>query len=127
MGVFNQSAERLALAPVVCAANETVNGLTIDRRGSPYFRDLTFVMLAGEVTDGTHSLVIQESANGSAWTDVGDPAELAENTVTSSHYSGSQPYVRMAVVSEDVPDPDGVGGLFAGIVILSNPRHSPSR
>lgn len=132
MKIFNESAERLALGPVVCAADATVNGVTINHRGAPYFRDLTLVLVAGAITDGTHTLVVQDSPDGTTWTDVADTrmiggvvnhAELAENTVTSVSYAGTQPYVRMAVASTGTT----VGGVFAGIAIQSNPRHLPAR
>lgn len=125
MRVFSESAERLAFGPVVVAADGTVNGPTIDRRGSPFFRDLTFVLIS-TITDGSHTLIVQESANGTVWTDVTD-VELITAQAASVSYTGSQPFVRMRVTSEDIPDPAGVGAVLAGIAILNSPRHRPIR
>lgn len=129
--MYQDSTERLALAPAVRSANTTVNGTSIDQRGTPYYRSLTFVVIAGAITDGTHTLVLQESADNSTWTNIADAnlvgttnsVALTASTVTSAHYKGSEPYVRVALTTAGAT----VGGLFAAIVVQSEPRHSPAR
>lgn len=131
MRVYNVSAEAVALAPVVIDADDTVNGPTITRGGASNFHDLTLVVVTGAITDGTHTLTIEDSPDDTAWSAVADAKlvggtngfELAADSVYSRAYAGSQPYVRVSVETAGAT----VGGLFAALAIQTNPRKTPTR
>lgn len=112
-----------ALSVTAIAADGATNGDTVDRyqvgggRGS-FHGGVLFVALAGTVTDGTYTLSVQDSENGSAWADASDydvqggPAVLsASNTVAELGYNGTKRYCRLVVTAADVTEGGTVGAV----------------
>lgn len=114
------------------ADDANTDGVTInlDQTGRD-FRVLSFVLMAGAVTDGVFTAVPQESADGSTgWTDV--PAdrlqgaavvdaanEVAEIGVVPN--PGVARYVRLRVVSTETTS----GGSVSAIALLGSPSSTP--
>jgi hypothetical protein len=109
--------------------------------GAPYYA-VTIYIRAGTVTDGTHTPIMMESADGSTYTTValndliipatnGAPkdangnytgafANLATAVDQKVGYIGTQPYIRC-----DAADSGATGATFGIHYILGNPRHGP--
>ncbi len=113
-----------ALLPAGPRVNGTVNGSTVDRKqGRVFFRSVMFVVMTGAITDGTHTVNVQESANGSVWTDVaakdlrgGEPAVTLTNddVVYETAYTGSARYVRLQLITAGAT----TGGLVSAMALL---------
>lgn len=113
-----------ALLPAGARVNGTVNGTTVDRKqGRTFFRSVMFVVMTGTITDGTHTVNVQESANGSVWTDVAagdlrgaEPAIALANddVVYETAYTGKARYVRLQLVTAGAT----TGGLVTAVVLL---------
>jgi hypothetical protein len=124
----NLSVKR-TLAPATRTA--TADGTTVDRvAGGLRFQDALVVIDAGVVTDGTHTFVVQESADGSSWAAAADSdLQGTEPAVTSANddrvyeigYLGSARYLRVAVTVAGAT----TGGVYSAAVVLSNPRRGP--
>ena len=122
--VYDNVKARVALAPAAARTNGTVNGTTVDRKeGRTFFRSAMFVINAGVVTDGTHTPNVQESSNGTAWTDVdaGDlqGAETAIGTANDERvfeigYTGNARYIRLQLVTAGAT----AGGLVDAVCLL---------
>lgn len=111
----------------------TVNGTTVDRGyNANHFRATLFVIFTGTITDGEAVFKVQESDNGTDWTDV--PAHFVTGTlptVTSSDsdkiwsvgYIGSARYVRLSATVSDSTD----GGTWGAVAICTDARREPVR
>ncbi|WP_267294111.1 hypothetical protein [Mycobacterium hackensackense] len=130
--LYNQVLPRLALASGALAANATANGATIDLGVfKNNFRTALFVVTAGTVTDGTHTVRLQHSDNGTDWTDVpadrvqGGPV-VFDNTKSDSvaqlgYIVQQQRYVRLKVTSATVT----TGGVFSALALLAAGSTTP--
>jgi len=116
--IYNTAKAVLSLAPAV--RTTSANGTAVDLGPA---RSALLVVVAGTVTDGTHTVSLEESANGSTgWAAVAD-ADLqgTEPAVTSSTderlyevgYVGSKRYVRPVVTVTGTP---ATGGSIACVV-----------
>lgn len=89
-----------ALAPAVQSA--AANGLTVDRKG---FEKVTFIVNTGAIAgDGDFSFKVQDSDDGTNWTDapakylIGEaPAELEADSAYKIGYWGHKRYQRLAL------------------------------
>lgn len=133
--MYDDVAVRTALLPAVRSANGTVSGPAVDMAGNRnYFRVAMLVVVAGEVTDGTHTVRLEHSDDGSTgWVQV--PAEQREgsfpaitsandNSVHKIGYSGSKRYVRASVVTSGAPGTP-VGGIISAVLLLSQGSGRP--
>lgn len=114
------------------ARTTNVTGTAVDRmidRGG--FRSALVLVNVGTVTDGTHTVVVQDSPNGSDWTAVADEfLQGAEPAITASNdervyeigYKGNQRYLRVIV---NVTGSPSTGGLYDALIQLGWPRHMP--
>lgn len=69
--IYTKALPVVALNAVIRTANTAVNGSTIDLElYGNRFRAVTFVVLAGVITDGSSAFTVEESPNGSDWTAV---------------------------------------------------------
>lgn len=103
-----------------------ITGNQIDVTG---FRSIAIVAIVGSVTDGTHVLTVQESDNGSDWSDI--PAEEIDGNlddITSSNAGNqkvnlmtSKKYIRVNVAASGVTS----GGDYAVAVVKGNSRKEP--
>lgn len=113
-----------AIRPNILRVNGAVNGSTIDRKqGRTFFRSVMFMVHSGAITDGSHVVNLQESANGTDWTDV--PAGhirgveptilLANDDVTYEFaYTGKARYVRLQLTTTGAT----VGGFVDAVALL---------
>lgn len=115
------------IKPLIRTAS--VDGAGVDLKG---YASVDFIINAGTCTDGTHTIVIEESATG-AWG--GEESAVAdadldgtEEAITSSNddqvfiirYLGDQRYVRCTIVTTGSPST----GATVGVVAV---RHHPGR
>ena len=114
--------------------NGTVNGTAVDLWSNSVARQVFGGALAivqtGTITDGTHTVEVQESDDNSSFTAVADadlqgsePAIGAanDNVVYEIGYRGSKRYIRVAVVTSGAT----VGGTFGAVLALGIPRRRP--
>ncbi|MEV0237570.1 hypothetical protein [Nonomuraea sp. NPDC050786] len=122
--VYDNIKARVALAPATARLNGSVNGAAVDRKeGRVFFRSAMFVVNAGTVTDGTHTVNVQESGNGSVWTDV-DADDLMgtevvvgtanDDQVHEIGYRGNARYIRLQLVTAGAT----TGGLIDAVCLL---------
>jgi len=110
------------LAPDAYTAN--VTGNTVDLNG---YESAAIVAVVGAITDGTHSLTVQESDDGSTWSDVdasqlqGSFADLASNTNQEVGYIGNKRYIRVNTTVAGATD----GGKYAVVIVRGNPKVAP--
>jgi hypothetical protein len=101
--------------------NGTVNGDTIDTRG---LSRVAFAITPGTITDGTHAPKLQDSPDGTTWTDVaaanqaGAFGNLASNVDQSVAYIGGKRFVRLVVVTSGAT----TGGIFSGVAVGTKVR-----
>ncbi|MGW6295166.1 hypothetical protein [Streptomyces sp. NPDC055058] len=133
---MRQSLYNVALAKATIAPGAertaTVTGTAVDRMTDEGgFRSALVVVNVGTVTDGTHTVVVQDSPNGSDWTPVADEfLQGAEPAITSANdervfevgYTGHQRYLRAVV---NVSGSPVTGGLYDAVILLGWPRHMP--
>ncbi len=122
--VYDNCKARVALPPAALRTTGTVTGTTVDRReGRVLFRSAMFVINAGVVTDGTHTPNVQESTDGTNWTNVADKHLLgAETAITSANdervfeigYRGKARYIRLQLVSATAT----TGGFIDAVCVL---------
>jgi len=114
--------------------NGTVNGTAIDLWSNTVadqvFRSALAVVQTGTITDGTHTVEVQESDDNSSFSAVADadlqgsePAIGAanDNVVYEIGYRGTKRYIRVTVVTSGAT----TGGTFGAVLILGIPRRLP--
>jgi len=110
----------------------TTTGATVDRMTDEGgFRSALIVLHVGTVTDGTHTVEVQDSPNNSDWTAVAnDFLQGTEPALTSSNdermheigYTGHQRYLRVVVTASGTPS---TGGVYGATILLGWPRKMP--
>lgn len=104
-------------------------GTTVDRytAGVTEYRTLMFVILAGTITDGTHTFAVQDSDDNSSW---GTPAagevqgaapvldSTSSNKVFDVGYSGAKRYARLQVTVATAT----TGGIYSAAAVLYGTR-----
>ena len=124
---------RLSLA-VAARTNGTVNGTSVDKSdpsgGVDGFTSALVVVVAGTITDGTHTVVVQDSDDGSSFAaaaagDIrGGPVALVaanSNTVAELGYDGPKRYVRASVTVAGAT----TGGSVGAVVLLGGETARP--
>jgi hypothetical protein len=95
------------------------------------YRAAGVLILAGTITDGTHTVEIQESADNVTYTAVPDglldgaePALVAANsdTLTLIGYRGTAKYLRASITVTDVT---ATGGSVAALIVALHPYQQP--
>lgn len=129
--LYNSTTARTTLLPA--ARTATANGTTVDRHTPALanFRTAMLIVHVGTVTDGTHVFTLQDSPNGSDWTNVA-AAQLQGSaiSVTSANdervfelgYTGTARYLRGVVTVSGSP---ATGGVYSAAIALSGPRRAP--
>jgi len=123
-----------ASVTIAVRTNGTVNGTAIDlwsnSVGRQHFGGALCVVTSGTITDGTHTVEVQESDDNSSFAAVADadlqgtePAIGAanDNVVYELGYRGSKRYLRVVVVTTGATS----GGTFGANIILGIPRRLP--
>lgn len=111
--------------------NGTVNGTGVDTAGTGnFFRSAMLLVLAGAVTDGTHTVTLQESDDNTTFTDVA-AADLQgsltavttanANTVQRQSYLGAKRYLRAKVVTGSAT----TGGQTTAVILLAQGSGAP--
>lgn len=131
--LYNDVIARPALT-IALRTNGTVNGTTVDKAdlsgGADGFTSALLVVLAGTITDGTHTVIVQDSDDGSAWgaaaaSDVqGPPVALTSansNTVAELGYTGPKRYLRASVTTAGAT----TGGTLGAVAVLGGETSSP--
>ena len=119
-----------SINPAVITTNTT--GASVDRdSGSKMFQAALVVVVTGTITDGTHTISLEESADNSSWGAVAAadiqgtaPAIVAadDNVVKQFAYIGTKRYIRVKSTVAGVTS----GGLYGATVLLGDPRVQPS-
>lgn len=128
--LYNTLVSRSTIAPALHAS--TATGVTVDLLiHGDAARSAMVVINAGTVTDGTHTIQVQDSPNGTDWTAVADEfLQGAEPAITSANdervheigYTGQQRYLRVVSTVSGSPS---TGGLYSAVVLLGWPRRMP--
>lgn len=110
----------------------TTTGATVDRMTDEGgFRSALIAVHAGVVTDGTHTVEVQDSPNNSDWTAVANEfLQGSEPAITSANddrvheigYTGHQRYLRVVVTVSGAP---ATGGIYGATIALGWPRKLP--
>ena len=114
--------------------NGTVNGTAVDlwsnSVGRQKFCTALAIVQTGTITDGTHTVEVQESDDNSSFAAVADadlqgtePAVVAanDNVVYEIGYRGAKRYLRVVVVTTGAT----TGGTFGAVLVLGTPRRLP--
>ncbi|MFF1960998.1 hypothetical protein ACFVWX_28990 [Streptomyces sp. NPDC058220] len=126
---YSNCLTKATLVPAVRTATATGTGVDRNEDGR-MFQDALVVVTTGVVTDGTHTIEVQDSDDNSAYTAVAseflqgtEPAIVAadDNATFELGYLGRRRYLR--VVSTVVGATSG--GALAALVVLSDPRVAP--
>ncbi len=130
--VHNIKATR-ALSPVVImAGNATYTSEIIDTQG---FESLTFLVIAGALTDATYTCDLYDDTASNMGTEVVVAAadmmgqapaftfdySTEDNTVKKVAYKGSKRYVRLKIVQAAAT----TGGYINAVAILGGARNAP--
>lgn len=130
--IYGHALTRPAL-PLAARTNAVVNGTTVDLGvfGND-FRTALFIITTGTITDGSHAVTLQDSADGTSWTAVppskrqGALPTIADgnnDTVFEFGYIvGSNRYVRLVVTTTGATD----GGEFSAVAVLSGGSTAPA-
>ncbi|MFI6296714.1 hypothetical protein ACIBEJ_34350 [Nonomuraea sp. NPDC050790] len=128
--LYNNVLLKQSLLPAT-RTNGTVNGTAVDRKedGNDYQAVLVLVT-AGTITDGTHTIEVQDGDDGTNFTAVADaflqgaePAIVAadDNKDYAIGYTGLKRYVRVSVTTAGATS----GGTFGAVVLLGSPAVAP--
>lgn len=111
------------------AKTANVTGTTVDTAG---YEAVTFILSAATITDGTHTPVLQDSPDGTTWSNASTSAGAFTALTTGAGnggtavqwvgYEGGQRYVRLNVTVASA----STGGVYDGIAILGAPHHAPT-
>jgi hypothetical protein len=112
--------------------NGTVNGTAVSMAGTGNsFRTAMLLAISGAVTDGTHTVSLEESDTGtSGWTAVGagdlqgtlTPITTTNaNSVQRQSYTGGKAWLRAVVVTTGAT----TGGTTAGVILLHQGSGAP--
>lgn len=122
----------------VARTNGTVTGDTVDKyqtRASDsivnQFQTVLFVILTATLTDGVHTITVQDSDDNSTWGDAaaGDQttsvvtASTNDDTQFELGYHGAKRYCRLKCVTTGTT----TGGILGAVAVLSQPRKYPVR
>lgn len=130
--LYDDVLARLSL-PLALRANVTANGTTVDKAdpagGYDGFTTVLLVAIAGTITDGTHTVIVQDSDDNSAWgaAAAGDVRGTAVFTSASSNsiaeigYDGPKRYVRASVTGAGAT----TGGTVGAVAILGGETSKP--
>ncbi len=129
--VYTNVTPRASLTIAARSANTTVNGSGVDRNiGGDMHRSAMVVVHTGAITDGTHTIEIQDSDDNASFTAVADqylqgtePAIGAsdDNSLFVIGYIGSRRYLRVSVTTAGATS----GGTYGAVVLLGEPRRGP--
>ena len=112
--------------------NGTIQGTTVDRLASGNaFGSVVFATISETLTDGVHTLSVEESDDNSSWASAAAGDQTAavatvagQNNLTFEvGYHGAKRYCRLKVVTSGAT----TGGVIEAVAVLAHPRHDPVR
>lgn len=130
--LYNRITGASAIAPGAARTTST-NGTAIDM--TTYNGNaLTFLALAGTITDGTHTFKLQDSPDNSTWTDVAAPfiqqgsvvaftSSTTSGTVLKFGYLGLTRYVRLVCTVTGSPS---TGGVYSAVAVEGHEASLPA-
>jgi len=125
--IYNNLLTKVSLTNALRTAS--ANGTGVDRAG---FHAVYIVVFTGTITDGTHTIEVQDSDDNSTYAAVADaylqgaePAIVAadDDKVFELGYTGAKRYVRVITTAAGTT----TGGVYGAVVVLGDPRVSPVR
>ncbi|MGP4088547.1 hypothetical protein [Streptomyces sp. KR55] len=129
--VYTNVTPRATLAIASRTANTTVNGASVDRNvGGDMHRSAMVMVHTGTITDGTHTVEVQDSDDNSTFAAVADaflqgtePAIGAtdDDKLFVIGYIGERRYLRVSVTTAGATG----GGTFGAVILLGEPRRGP--
>lgn len=130
MSIYDRLLVRHTIGPAV-RTDGTHNGAAVDRSVNGGMQDAVVVVSTGVVTDGSHAVTVEDSADGSTgWTAV-DSSQLQgelptvtstdDDTVFEVGVLSSRQFLRASITTTGAT----TGGLMAATVALNAPRFSP--
>lgn len=130
MSLYDKTITKVSVAPALLTTG-TLNGTAVDRAINGGMRDGSLIVTTGVITDGSHAVAIQDSADGTTgWTAVAagalqgaGPTVVAANdgTVFEVGFGETRRYLRAVVVSSGTT----TGGIIGCHFALSSPRYAP--
>lgn len=129
--VYNECVARPALTQAT-RTNGAANGITVDRHyNNNAFRSAMFVVQTGAITDGSVAVTLQDSPDGTTWTNV-DASNVQGTLPTIANsdddktfeigYIGPQRYVRLVATTSGATS----GGVFGAVCVMSGARRRPA-
>jgi hypothetical protein len=129
--LYNVALTKSTILPAA-ARTASTTGTAVDRMTDEGgFRSALVVVHAGVVTDGTHTVEVQDSPNGSDWTAVANEfLQGSEPALTSANderiheigYTGHQRYLRAVITASGSP---ATGAVYSAVILLGWPRRMP--
>lgn len=112
------------------ARTATATGTAIDRTSNgSNFHSAMVVVHTGTITDGTHTITVEESDDNTNWTTATAlqgpaPAVAAadDDKIFEIGYLGDKRYIRVKTTVSGSPS---TGGIYDGLVVLGDPRNAP--
>lgn len=130
MSTYNQTLFKRSLSPAL-RTDGTASGVAVDRAVNGGMQDAVVLVSTGTVTDGSHAVAIQDSADGStdwqavaaAQLDGAAPTLVAANddTVYEVGVRSTRRYLRVVAVTTGAT----TGAVFGAAILLGRPRYAP--
>lgn len=127
----DDTSARLTVTVAARTANTAVNGTAVDMAGTGnFFRTAMLLVIAGGITDGTHTFKLQESDDGTTFTDVGAGdlqgtltalSTANQNSVQRQSYVGAKRYLRGVVTTATAT----TGGTFGAVILMAQGSGQP--
>jgi hypothetical protein len=125
--MYDDTTARLTLATAL-RTNGTTNGTAVDSAGTGnFFRSSMLLVVGGTVTDGTHTVTLQDSDDGTTFAAVpsdqvqGSLAAVTTGSVQRQAYLGAKRYLRASVVVSGAT----TGGTVTAVVLLASGSGAP--
>jgi hypothetical protein len=130
VGLYDDMVAEVSVAPALLD-DGTSNGTAIDRGVNGGMQSAVLLVVTGTVTDGSHAVTIEDSADGSTgWAAVNAsqlqgslPTVVAanDNTLFEVGVRSTKRYLRAVVTTSGAT----TGGLIGAYVLLASPRFAP--
>lgn len=130
MSIFDQLLVQHTIGPAV-RTDGTHNGAAVDRSVNGGMQDAVVVLATGVITDGSHALTVEDSADGSTgWTaltadqlqgDLPTATAADDDTVFEVGVHSTRQFLRAVVETTGAT----TGGLLGVTIALNAPRYSP--
>jgi hypothetical protein len=124
-----------ALSSTAIGSNTTTSGATVNTFPDICYESLEFVIRSTAYTDGTYTPNIQDSPDGTNWTNVDNSFLIpddgtaesgavinANNQIKRLGYVGKQQFVRLQIVSTSVT----TGATLNAVAVLSHASNLPT-